>query len=140
MVLVRLQHLGQGMWARDKKTKRISTPSPTLELWSSKLTRAGRIVFEVAADWSETSKCWKEMLRLWCITLDHKRYEQELAKIQESHRKSATVRERLRLLPAAAVAGQRPQSAGPHVSQRRLPQEFLLEGGAEGEGNIHEDR
>jgi hypothetical protein len=70
MVLVRLQHLGTGLWARDKKTKRIATPLvPSLELWSSKLTRAGRIVFEVAADWSELSKCWKEMLRLWVSSM-----------------------------------------------------------------------
>ena len=34
-MLLRLQHIGQGLWARDKKTKRINTPAhPNLELWS----------------------------------------------------------------------------------------------------------
>lgn len=44
-----------------------------MELWRSKLTKGGRIVWEVAAEWSESSRCWREMLRIWCITLDHKR-------------------------------------------------------------------
>eukprot|EP00887_Chlorella_sp_A99_P006107 scaffold22.g6107.t1 len=126
MVLRRLEHIGLGLWARDKKTKRITTPLKSLELWSSKLTRGGRIVFEVAADWSENYKEWKEMLRIWCITLDHKRYEVELARIQESHRKSATVQERLKLVPAPAQA--RFQPAGSQAGQRRLPISFRAQG------------
>ncbi len=74
------------------------------------------------------------------ITLDHKAYEAALLKIQESHRKSSTVRERMRLVPLAAAANGRPQSGGPHATLRRLPLEFQPQGGEEGEGNIHEHR
>ncbi len=36
-----------------------------LELYSTKFTDAGRIVFEVAVDYDQVSHSWKEMLRIW---------------------------------------------------------------------------
>ena len=36
-----------------------------LEVYRTLLTRGGRIVFEVAVDYSQTANTWKEMLRLW---------------------------------------------------------------------------
>jgi hypothetical protein len=73
------------------------------------------------------------------ITLDHKRYEVELDKIQESHRKSRTVKERKQLVPAPAPI--RPQSAsGPHASQRRLPLVYQAPVEEEEEGNIHHEK
>lgn len=53
MVLLRLQNIGRGLWGSDGKCKRLMGYPPTLELWRSKLTRGGRIIFEVAADFSE---------------------------------------------------------------------------------------
>ena len=53
MVLLRLQQLGRGLWTtavghvKRGTTKRLMGVPPTLELWSSKITRGGRIVFEV---------------------------------------------------------------------------------------------
>ncbi len=35
------------------------------ELWRLKITRAGRILFEVAVEYDEESRTWAEMIRLW---------------------------------------------------------------------------
>ena len=64
----KLAALGQGHWHRDRSVKRLFSDDEALrdqELWRCKTTRGGRIVFEVAADFDERSKTWKEMLRLW---------------------------------------------------------------------------
>ena len=50
------------------------------------------LVRQVALDYSERSQAWTEMLRLWVITTSHDKYEAELGKIRESHRKSTQVR------------------------------------------------
>ena len=64
----KLAALGQGHWHSDRSVKRLFSEDEALrdqELWRCKTTRGGRIVFEVAADFDERSKTWKEMLRLW---------------------------------------------------------------------------
>ena len=38
-------------------------------MYRTLLTRGGRIVFEVAVDYSQTAHTWKEMLRLWVCAL-----------------------------------------------------------------------
>jgi hypothetical protein len=45
MVLLRVQQIGQGMWAADGTTKRLMGFPPTLELWRSKLTRVSGLQF-----------------------------------------------------------------------------------------------
>ena len=36
-----------------------------LEVYRVKLTKGARIVFEVAVDYDQQTKSWREMLRLW---------------------------------------------------------------------------
>ena len=36
-----------------------------LEVYRTLLTKGGRIVFEVAVDYSQTACIWKDMIRLW---------------------------------------------------------------------------
>lgn len=60
-------------------------------MYRTKFTKGGRIVFEVAVDYDQATKTWREMLRLWVITLDHDKYEKELQNIAESHKKSVQV-------------------------------------------------
>lgn len=39
-----------------------------LEVYRTLLTKGGRIVFEVAVDYSQTAHIWKDMIRLWvCV-------------------------------------------------------------------------
>ena len=40
-----------------------------LEVYRTKLTSGGRIVFEVAVDYSQVAHTWKEMIRLWVCFL-----------------------------------------------------------------------
>lgn len=54
-------------------------------------------MFEVAVDYSETSHCWKEMLRVWIVTLSHSTYEAELPKILASYKKSSQIKEKQQL-------------------------------------------
>jgi hypothetical protein len=66
MVLGKLRQIGQGFWAADGDTQRLRTPeAPRLELWRTKWSKAGRVVFEVAPDFSEAAGGWREMLRVW---------------------------------------------------------------------------
>lgn len=44
---VRLRQIGQGTWGRDGTSKRLSTSEPGLELWRTKVTRGGRIIWQV---------------------------------------------------------------------------------------------
>ena len=69
MVLGKLRQIGQGFWQAEGDTTRRRTPEARLELWRTKWSRPGRIVFEVAADFSEAANTWKEMLRVWVRTL-----------------------------------------------------------------------
>lgn len=67
MVLLRLQELGGG-WATTAAgtTKCLKGAGlATLELYSTKITKSGRILFEVAEDWSEVTQSWKDMIRIW---------------------------------------------------------------------------
>ncbi|KAI3424745.1 hypothetical protein D9Q98_008134 [Chlorella vulgaris] len=130
MVLMRVQQIGRGLWLADGKTQRRTTGMPpTLELWRTKLTKGGRIIFEVAADYSESSKGWRDMLRLWVITLDHNSYMKQVDKIRDSHRKSQLVRDLVKLRPRAQVDG----AAGPAGKRERLPTYYDVEGADAGE-------
>ena len=41
-----------------------------LEVYRTLLTKGGRIVFEVAVDYSQTARIWKDMIRLWvCLSI-----------------------------------------------------------------------
>ena len=67
-MLKKLLSLAQGLWRGERSVKRITVTSPAfqdLELCSAKVLRGARILFEVAVDFDETSRSWKEMLRIW---------------------------------------------------------------------------
>lgn len=43
----KLRHIGQGTWLRDGVSKRLATSEPGLELWRTKVTKGGRIIWQV---------------------------------------------------------------------------------------------
>ena len=119
MVVAKMLGLGAGFWRSDGTCSQLVPDDvalkKTLELWRCKFSKAGRILFEVAPDWSSRSRCFQDMIRVWCITLDHDRYERERVRVEASHRRAQTSREKpaLRRLSAAPLRpdGQRlPQS------------------------------
>ncbi|DBB16378.1 TPA: hypothetical protein ACH3X3_014672 [Trebouxia sp. C0006] len=97
MVIKRLQRIGEGQWDMDGGTEQRLSEVRGLEVYRTLLTRGGRIVFEVAVDYSQTAHTWKEMLRLWVITLDHEKYECELNNIAQGHSKSVQARDNMKL-------------------------------------------
>ena len=119
MVVDKLLRLGAGFWIADGTCSQLvpndTALKSTLELWRCKFSKAGRILFEVAPDWSSRSRCFQDMIRVWCITLDHDKYERERTRVEASHRRAQTSREKpaLRRLASAPLRqdGQRlPQS------------------------------
>ncbi|KAL0040884.1 hypothetical protein WJX79_008605 [Trebouxia sp. C0005] len=99
-----LQRIGQGQWELDGSTERRLGDVRGLEVYRTRLTKGGRIVFEVAVEYSHTAHAYREMLRLWVITLDHDKYMHELENIAQCHNKSLQARDKLRLR-AVTVAG-----------------------------------
>lgn len=83
---------------------------------------------------AESERCWCECIRLWSITLDHKKYEEAIQAVQQSYRRSQLVRERKRLKlehdpsstapPASGSSVCPPASAGPNA--KRLPKRFSM--------------
>lgn len=66
LVLRKLYQIGKGFWKQDSDTKALRTEGAAgLQLWHTVWCKGGHIVFEVALDYSETSRSWTEMLRLW---------------------------------------------------------------------------
>lgn len=66
MVLRSLKIIGQGLWRQQKTSKPLRMEGVAdLELWSTRWSKGGRIVFEVALEYSENRKQWMELLRLW---------------------------------------------------------------------------
>jgi hypothetical protein len=119
MVVDKMLRLGAGFWLADGTCSQLvpddTALKSTLELWRCKFSKAGRILFEVAPDWSSRSRCFQDMIRVWCITLDHDKYERERTRVEASHRRAQTSREKpaLRRLASAPLRpdGQRlPQS------------------------------
>jgi hypothetical protein len=74
MVLLKLREIGQGRWESMGACKRrMRDVPPELNLWRCKFTRAGRIVFDIAQDFSASKGIYTDMIRIWCITLSHDR-------------------------------------------------------------------
>ncbi|KXZ49100.1 hypothetical protein GPECTOR_23g31 [Gonium pectorale] len=102
LVMDRLRVIGSGYWARCRGAKKLTADDPLFgqqELWRLKITKAGRILFEVAVEYDEESRTWAEMIRLWFITLNHKAYEDMIGLVRQSFRRTLAMRERLRLQP-----------------------------------------
>jgi hypothetical protein len=49
LVALKLRRIGEGCWRTDGDTKKLRTQEPGLELWRTKFTRAGRLVWQVGA-------------------------------------------------------------------------------------------
>lgn len=47
MVILRLRRIGLGTWQSDGISKRLNTGQPGLELWRTKITKGGRIIWQV---------------------------------------------------------------------------------------------
>eukprot|EP00775_Hariotina_reticulata_P001454 gene1454-1796_t len=104
LVLLKLRRIGEGLWQADGSSKRIRTEEPGLELWRTKITKGGRIIWQVAVDFSQERKAWMDMIRVWCIHMRHDDYDRALsgrsatlATIVASHKRSQQVRKRLKL-------------------------------------------
>lgn len=68
LVMARLRVIGQGLWPRCRGAKRITSDDPLLmpqELWRLKLTKGGRILFEVAVDDHDSKGTFCEIIRVW---------------------------------------------------------------------------
>ncbi|GLI67624.1 hypothetical protein VaNZ11_011871, partial [Volvox africanus] len=68
LVMSRLPIIGSGYWARCRGAKKLPADDPMLaqqELWRLKITKGGRILFEVAVEYDEETRTWAEMIRLW---------------------------------------------------------------------------
>jgi hypothetical protein len=46
-VALKLRRIGEGCWRTDGDTKKLRTQEPGLELWRTKFTRGGRLVWQV---------------------------------------------------------------------------------------------
>ena len=46
-MVLKLRHIGLGTRLTDGTTKRLATGEPGLELWRTKITKGGRIVWQV---------------------------------------------------------------------------------------------
>jgi hypothetical protein len=44
---LKLRRIGEGLWQADGSSKRIRTEEPGLELWRTKITKGGRIIWQV---------------------------------------------------------------------------------------------
>lgn len=67
-MLRKLLSLAQGRWSGERSVKRLKASNPALhdlELWRGKVLRGARVLFEIAVDFDEASRSWKEMLRIW---------------------------------------------------------------------------
>ena len=95
-----------------------------LHLWRCKFTRAGRIVFDIAQDFSATRGEYTDLIRIWCVTLDHKRYMLETDKVVKSFEKSHSVTTALRLVPV----GNNDDANSRDTLQERLPRVYRKEG------------
>ncbi|KAG2432292.1 hypothetical protein HYH02_013015 [Chlamydomonas schloesseri] len=169
LVMARLRVIGQGLWPRCRGAKRITSDDALLmpqELWRLKLTKGGRILFEVAVDDHDSKGTFCEIIRVWCITLNHKEYEVMIQRVQRSFTNSLRMRLRKKLQPlelegpgavAAASGGAGAKKAtggakaaaaaavvaGGDRTRTRLPRFYkeagLVDGGAAGEeGRVQE--
>jgi len=127
-VLRRLLRIGEGLWQQDGNTVCLKVDKAlNLELWRTKFSKSGRIVFEIAVDYSERLKVWRENLRLWVITLDHDRYESRVQDIEASHRRSQNINLKVKL----ELDKVKPKSLNPHDTQR-LPRIYHEQGKEDG--------
>jgi hypothetical protein len=119
MVVAKLARIGAGFWGRDGTASMLvpedAALKPTLELWRVKFSKSGRVLFEVAPDYSSRRKCYVDMIRIWAITTDHSKYEREHLKCEASHRRSQSAREK----PALRRLACAPLNDG-----QRLPQTY----------------
>jgi hypothetical protein len=49
LVILRLRRIGLGTWQSDGTSKRLRIAEPGLELYRTKLTRGGRIIWQVGS-------------------------------------------------------------------------------------------
>ena len=71
MVASRLKQVGCGEFCNAAGTLRAAIwpirlkDATDIELYGANLGKGGRLVFEVAVEWSERARTWSEMIRLW---------------------------------------------------------------------------
>lgn len=129
MVLLKLREIGQGRWESMGACKRrMRDVPPELNLWRCKFTKAGRIVFDIAQDFSASKGVYTDLIRIWCVSLNHDKYMREVDKVIQSFEKSHRVTAALRLTP---VDGGADTGAGPraHKAEHKLPKVYYRQCG-----------
>ena len=66
-------------------------------LYRTKLSKDGRILFEVAPEYSERDRVWKDAIRIWLISLSHDSYNAARRLAADSYRKGKAAKERPQL-------------------------------------------
>lgn len=121
MVVQKLLAIAQDFWKTDGSCKNLSPSDKSLqcEVWRCKWSKAGRILWDVAPDHTPTGNGFRDVVRIWCITLDHGRYERAVVSTEKSIKRGNTAQLRSTLTRLPSNDAQRGQ---------RLPQSYLCNG------------
>lgn len=137
LVYKKLVEISEGRWATSGTTQRLVFASDDLaglELWRTKWSAAGRIVFQVTAEFSDRNQRWQEVARVWSISAQHSKYERDVRLIQVSYRKSLQIKSKTKLVPIGGGPG---AATAPEVYDKtrpRQPKFFIETTAANGEG------
>ena len=61
------------------------------------ISKGGRMVFEVVADYSSRLRSWTDVVRIWAVESDHDRVPAVIDHVKESHRRGKHARKQLKL-------------------------------------------
>ena len=88
MVVNKLLSIARGFWLSDGSCKNLAPSDKSLqcELWRCKFSKGGRIVFDVSPDHAPTggAQSFQDVVRVWCISLSHDRYERAVESMERS--------------------------------------------------------
>ncbi|GMH41224.1 hypothetical protein BSKO_09134 [Bryopsis sp. KO-2023] len=115
-----LCQIGQGKWhlLGEGIAKRLQQFKPK-EVWKMNINRSGRIVFEICVDSDEHKGM--DIVRVWEVTLQHKRYEKALERIKNSYKHSGCVLSKQKMV---AVSPELPYADG--ILGPRIPRQYKL--------------
>ena len=95
--------LEQGNFTTHMRTTR---HAGNCKVWSADINKGGRLLWEKAISYSQKTKDYREVIRIWAICPDHDNQDHEIENIVKSHKKgrkaSLTKSLRLKVKPADA--------------------------------------
>ncbi|GMH41232.1 hypothetical protein BSKO_09142 [Bryopsis sp. KO-2023] len=121
-----LCQIGQGKWQirGEGKATRFNFQDKQLqsiEMWKIKINKSGRIIFEICVDFDEDKGQYMDIVRVWVVTLIHRRYEKALLRIQTSYEHSGYILTKPKLV---AVSPELPYSD--RILKPRIPRQYKL--------------